>query len=458
LSNGDHAVLLEIIRRLEDRLELEKRAREAAEQLMLEQVADADAARRAAEAASRAKSDFLAVTSHEVRTPLNAVLGLTEALKNEPLSERQASLVDGVLDAGAMLMRLLNSVLDLTRIETGQMPLEIEPLDLRRCAETVVEIWRPRAAERAVTLTLKMDAVPGEHGLLLDRSKIEQVLVNFISNALKFTPVGGRIDVRLIALDQGETNIRVRLEVSDQGPGVPAADSERIFQPFEQTPVGREAGGAGLGLSICAGHAALLGGAIGVEAAAGGGALFWLEVPAEFAAIEHVTADPPPPPAPLAPEPESLMSSPVGDPSALRVLAAEDHPANRLVLQALLEPVGAAVTFVENGQDAIDAVAGSGFDLVLMDVNMPVMDGVTALRAIRALGGPISQTPVHMVTANVFEEDVRRYMEAGADGVVKKPIDVRELYALVARTAASRAGPPPGEGQGVVDRIARDAS
>lgn len=434
--------------------------RKRAEELLYEQVAEAQAARRTAEAASRAKSDFLAVTSHEVRTPLNAVLGLTEALKNEPLTERQASLVEGVLDAGAMLLRLLNSVLDVTRIESGQMPLDVEPFDLNRCTETVVEIWRPRAAERAVTLTLKMDVLPGEHGLLSDRGKIEQVLVNFISNALKFTPVGGRIDVRLVGRDEDDGRFHVRLEVSDQGPGVPISERERIFQPFEQTAAGREAGGAGLGLSICAGHAALLGGSIGVETAPGGGARFFLDFPAEFATLEQVTPPLAPPPPSLTPEPEALAAAPAGDPAALRVLAAEDHPANRLVLQALLEPAGVAVAFVENGREAVEAVARSGYDLVLMDVNMPVMDGVSALSAIRALDGRPARTPVHMVTANVFEEDVKRYLAAGADGVLKKPIDVRELFALVARITASRGGPPqpPGEGQHVVDRLSHDAA
>lgn len=417
--------------------------RKLAEELLREQVAAAEAARRSAEAASRAKSDFLAVTSHEVRTPLNAVLGLAEALKIGPLTERQAFLVHGVLDAGAMLLRLLNSVLDLSRIESGQMRLELEAVDLNRCVETVVEIWRPRAAERAVTLALKMDSLPSEHGLLADRGKIEQVLVNFISNALKFSPVGGSIDVRL----RGrlvEDGVHVRLEVSDQGPGVPAAHRERIFLPFEQTEAGREAGGAGLGLSICAGHAAVLGGSIGVESAPGGGARFWLEFPAEFADLEQVTPAPPPPER-LAAEQEGL-AAPAAGPAVLRILAAEDHPANRLVLQALLEPAGVAVTFVENGREAVDAAAGAGFDLVLMDANMPVMDGVSALRAIRRLDGPSARTLVHMVTANVFEEDVRRYLDAGADGVLKKPIDVRELYALVAQTKASRGGPPPDDG------------
>jgi signal transduction histidine kinase len=417
--------------------------RKRAEEQLHEQVAEAQAMRRAAEAASRAKSDFLAVTSHEVRTPLNAVLGLAEALKSEPLSERQASLVDGVLDAGAMLLRLLNAVLDVTRIESGKLELDIEAFDMARCAQTVVEIWRPRAAERAVSLTLGMDPLPEGLCLLSDRGKIEQVLVNFISNALKFTPVGGRIDVRLVSRSRAQGGQAIRLEVADEGPGVPVAERERIFRPFEQTAIGREAGGAGLGLSICAGHAALLGGTIGVDGAPGGGARFYMEFPAEFAAAPQPAAAEPSPRSPaLAPEAAALTSAPSSGPAALRVLAAEDHPANRLVLQALLEPIGVAVSFVENGREAVEAVSAAAYDLVLMDVNMPVMDGVSALVAIRELPGPVARTPVHMVTANVFEEDVRRYLAAGADGVLKKPIDVRELFALVerSRTAPTGAG------------------
>ena len=408
--------------------------RKRAEEQLHEQVAEAQAMRRAAEAASRAKSDFLAVTSHEVRTPLNAVLGLAEALKTEPLTQRQASLVEGVLDAGAMLLRLLNAVLDVTRIESGKMELDVEAFDMGRCAETMVEIWRPRAAERAVTLALAMDPLPDGRDLLSDRGKIEQVLVNFVSNALKFTPVGGRIDVRLI-LRQDRGRSLIRLEVSDEGPGVPAAERERIFRPFEQTAAGREAGGAGLGLSICAGHAILLGGSIGVDGAPGGGARFFMEFPADFTAAVAAARVAAVPASPL-PEPAALAMSSTGAPASLRVLAAEDHPANRLVLQALLEPVGVAVSFVENGREAVEAVAASAYDLVLMDVNMPVMDGVSALQAIRELPGPEARTSVHMVTANVFEEDVRRYMDAGADGVLKKPIDVRELFALMERSRA----------------------
>lgn len=435
--------------------------RKRAEEALHEQVAEAMAARRAAEAASRAKSDFLAVTSHEVRTPLNAVLGLAQALRTEPLTERQSVLVDGVLDAGAMLLRLLNAVLDVTRIESGKMSLDLGPFDLGECAETVVRIWRPHAAERAVTLRLDAERLPSEFGLMSDRGKIEQVLVNLVANALKFTPVGGCVDVRVSERAREDGRVLVRLEVADQGPGVAPADRERIFQPFEQTAVGREAGGAGLGLSICAGHAALLGGRIGVDAAPGGGARFWMEFTTDLAAPGDAESEAAPaPPPPSLPEPYSLgPQGAAAAAGALRVLAAEDHAANRMVLQALLEPTGVAVTFAENGREALTALEAASFDLVLMDVNMPVMDGVTALTAIRALHGPTARTPVHMVTANVFEEDVQRYLAAGADGVLKKPIDMRELLGLVAQTSALRGpGPPPGEGQDVVDGFAHDAA
>jgi CheY-like chemotaxis protein len=362
-----------------------------------------------------------------------------------------------------MLLRLLNAVLDVTRIESGKMELAVESFDLGRCAGTVVEIWRPRAAERSITLALTMDPAPRGQGLLSDRGKVEQVLINFISNALKFTPLGGRIDVGLILRSGDEGQDVIRLEVSDQGPGVPADERERIFRPFEQTAAGREAGGAGLGLSICAGHAALLGGSIGVETAPGGGACFFIEFPAEFAALARLPADASPAalPAPaLPPHPAALALAPppAGDPAALRILAAEDHPANRMVLQALLEPLGVAVTFVENGREAVDAVIGSDYDLVLMDVQMPVLDGVGALEAIRALPGAAARTPVHMITANVFEEDVRRYRKAGADGVLKKPIDVRELFALVEQVRSGVAAASPGERQDMVDRLAHDAA
>lgn len=384
-------------------------------------VAEAETARRQAEAANRAKSDFLAMTSHEIRTPLNAVLGLTEALHRTPLADSQKEMAAGVLDAGALLKRLLDAVLDITRIEAGKMSVEIAPVDLRRLAATVVRIWTPRAVERGVTLALDLDAVPSTCGLLTDGAKVEQALVNLLSNAVKFSPRGGTVTIRVAATAKGD-DLVVGVEVLDQGNGVPAEDRLRIFETFEQTQEGRTLGGAGLGLAICAGNMALIGGNIAVGNAPDGGAAFRFEFTAPAADVGDVVAPNRDAPA-------------LDDARPLRVLAAEDNAANRHVLRVLLEPLSVNLTLVENGREAVDAMARETFDIVLMDANMPVMDGLDALRAIRAGGGPAASTPIWMLTANVFEEDVARYRIAGADGVVRKPIDLAELFAALSSAA-----------------------
>ena len=385
-------------------------------------VAEAEAARAQAEAANRAKSDFLAMTSHEIRTPLNAVLGLTEALHRTRLTVGQKEMAAGVLDAGALLKRLLDSVLDITRIEAGKMTVETAPFDLHRMATTVVRIWTPRAAERGVSLVLDIDGLPDPCGLMTDGGKIEQMLVNLLSNAVKFSPRGGVVTIRLSASARAD-DLAVTIEVLDQGAGVPAEHRQRIFETFEQTPEGRALGGAGLGLAICAGNIALIGGTISVDDAPGGGAAFRVAFVAPAAESgEEAAPD---------------YSAPVlDDARPLRVLAAEDNAANRHVLRVLMEPLPVILTLVEDGREAVEAMALGDFDIVLMDANMPVMDGLTALRAIRAGGGPGAATPIWMLTANVFEEDVARYRAAGADGVVRKPIDLAELFAALSDAAA----------------------
>ncbi len=389
-------------------------------------VEEAEEARRQAEAASRAKSDFLAMTSHEIRTPLNAVLGLTEALHRTELTVAQKEMAAGVLDAGALLKRLLDAVLDITRIEAGKMSVETAPVDLRRLATTVVRIWTPRATERGVTLALDMDGLPSPCGLMADGAKIEQALVNLLSNAVKFSPRGGTVTIRMAAAETGG-QLAVGVEVLDQGNGVPIEDRTRIFETFEQTREGRAMGGAGLGLAICVGNLTLMGGTIAVGDAPGGGAAFRFDFTAPAADVSaEVTAD---------------HSVPVLDEGRpLRVLAAEDNAANRHVLRVLLEPLAVSLTLVENGREAVEAMATEAFDIVLMDANMPVMDGLDALRAIRAAGGPAAATPIWMLTANVFEEDVARYRNAGADGVVRKPIDLAELFAALSDASARAAG------------------
>ena len=390
-------------------------------------VEEAEAARATAEAANRAKSDFLAMTSHEIRTPLNAVLGLAEALKRDRLKPNQLELTQGVLDAGALLKRLLNAVLDISKIEAGKMTLDPAPFDLKRLAVTVVRLWGPRAREHGLDLVLDDAGLPEGCAVDADAGKIEQTLVNLISNAIKFTPPGKRVSVSLAARDE-DGRVFVEAKVTDQGPGVPAADRDRIFKAFEQTELGRASGGAGLGLAICAGNVALMGGSFSVEDAPDNGdgivgACFRFSFEADAAEapddLESETADP------------TLDGE-----RALRVLAAEDNAANRQVLTALLGPLPIDLTLVDNGRQALDALESAVFDIVLMDANMPVMDGLTALRAIRAGGGVTAETPVWMLTANVFDEDVARYRAAGADGVIRKPIDLKELFGALAQAGA----------------------
>lgn len=373
--------------------------------------AEAQAQKEAAEAANRTKSAFLAVTSHEVRTPLNAVLGLSEALKREDLTPHQKELNDGVLASGEMLLRLLNAVLDMSRIEADQATVRLSEFDIAEKARAIISIWTPRARELGVALSLD-DSRLKLARIRSDEGRIEQTLVNLISNALKFTPAGGEVGVVVSG-----NRRKLRLEVIDGGPGVPDADRERIFMPFEQTEAGRAAGGAGLGLSICTGNVRLMNGEIGTDRTDVGASRFWFECPV-LAASAPVAA----------PAIDRLPQA------GLRVLAAEDNPANRRVLEVLLAPAGVELTLVENGLEAIQALERARFDLILMDANMPVMDGPEAVGRIRA-ADLANGAEIQMLTANAFAEDVTRYLAAGVDGVLTKPIQLPQLFAVLAACA-----------------------
>lgn len=309
---------------------------------------DVEEKRRAAEAASRAKSSFLAVTSHEVRTPLNAVLGLAEGLRRESLSERQGELVEGIIESGSMLLRLLNSVLDLSRIESGDQILIEEDFTLEELLAPVERLWRVRAEELGVQLALDAGPLVLARRVRTDRSKLEQIATNLVSNALKFTPPGGVVTLRARAAESG-LRTRVELDVIDSGPGVPDDAKRRIFEPYAQTSAGRAAGGAGLGLTVCAGHVKLMGGEISVEDAPGCGAAFRVRLTLEKGQ--------PPPEAP-----GSVPASDMVDPGQLRVLAAEDNESNRRVLALLLEPAGLSLTFAENGAEAVEAFQREPFE------------------------------------------------------------------------------------------------
>jgi signal transduction histidine kinase/AmiR/NasT family two-component response regulator len=391
-----------------------------------------------AKAASLAKSDLLAVASHEIRTPLNAVLGFAHALRRDTfLTPTQADLAQGVLEGGAQLTRLLDTVLDLTKVQAGQAALTLAPVDLRRLVRTVVRVWSAHAQAVGVLLSFE-DADPDlAYGLLADEAKLEQTLVNLVSNALKASPSDGAVVVRLAGA-AGDQTLSALIEVRDTGAPVPPEDRALMFDAFDQTERGRNLGGSGLGLSICAANLALMGGEIGVDDVPGGqvqpgksatgknsgrGAVFWFAFEAEILA----------PPAAGSPV-EASVAAPI------RVLAAEDNPANRRVLAALLAASSVELVFAEDGAQALDAWRAEAFDLVLMDVNMPVLDGVAALARIRELEVSTlrPRTPVWMLTANVFDDDVARYRADGADGVLRKPIDTVALFALLAEVAGKK--------------------
>lgn len=384
-------------------------------------LARAEADRAAADRANQAKSRFLAMISHEVRTPLNVILGLTEVMKGRRRTKAEAAVVADMAEAGGMLLRLLNGALDISRIESGHIDLNLTPVDISERLDAIARVWRSRTNELGLTLEIERQGAPENFIVLTDEARVEQILINYLSNALKLTRAG-TIRILARALPAADGRVELDLEVHDQGPGVPEDQRERIFQPFEQLADGRAAGGSGLGLALCRASAEALGGAVGVRSGRPDGAVFWFRFTAERATLAAT------PPAP------ALAAGIRG-----RVLAAEDHPANRKLLALLFQSFGMELTLVENGQEAVDAVRDSRFDLVLMDVMMPVMDGVAALTAIRAeeaaSGRP--RLPIHMLTANVFDDDVARYMAAGADGVLRKPIEIAALQAILTAVPAS---------------------
>ncbi|USQ97418.1 response regulator [Caulobacter sp. RL271] len=380
-------------------------------------------------AANRAKSELLAVASHEIRTPLNAILGFARALKGESLTPRQADLAESVVESGEQLTRLLNGVLDQARADPLRAKLDLAPLDLRALARSVVRVWNGHARAIGVTLTLE-DADPTLSFLVVaDLVRVEQTLVNLVSNALGAVSAGGRVTLRLAGVVEGEA-LRVLVEVADTGPPIPAEDRARVFEAWDQTERGRVQGGTGAGLRVCAQNLALMGGEIAVDppnatlaVAQGGrgGAVFWFA----FAAPIH------------RPRPAPVPLDRTGR-DEIRVLAAEDNAANRKVLALALENAPVALTFAEDGALALDLWRGGVFDLILMDVNMPVLGGREAVREIRRVEPAGTRIPIWMLTANVFPEDVVRYREDGADGVLRKPLDVAALYALLAEIAQKR--------------------
>jgi len=381
------------------------------------------AAKERAEAADRAKSEFLAVMSHEIRTPLNAVLGFASLLQQSPLNEEQQSWLETIGSSGETLLALINDILDFSKIEAGHLELHSEPVALLALLDQLGSMFRPRAEQKGVTLEI---STPPDlpQVIVTDPQRLTQILNNLVANAVKFTPHGSiRIEAFALPADSADSERLIRFAIHDTGIGIPADRRDRLFKPFSQvdSSTTRHYGGTGLGLAICDRLVRLLGGEITVESTPGQGSTFAFTIRARIPENLSALFDPPP----KKPSPAPLSAS------SLRILVAEDQPHNRQLIQRILESRGYRPHIVDNGRAALEAALTKPYDLVLLDLRMPEMDGYTAARAIREKVPAAIQPKIYALTANVFPEDRARCTSLGMDGILTKPLNIDELFAIL---------------------------
>ena len=396
----------------------------------------------AAEDANRAKSEFLANMSHEIRTPLNQVMGIASVLGRTELTASQREMVDLIGVSAQTLEALLSDVLDLARIESGRLDLRDEPFDLSDALCSVAGVFEAKAADKG--LVLKTAISPAAKTVVRgDAIRLRQIVSNLLSNAVKFTDQG-KVSLHVEAERSGET-LSVRLSVIDSGIGFDAEVGRRLFRRFEQGDgsITRRFGGTGLGLAISKSLADAMGGTLSATSTPGKGAVFGLDLDLPCAAASVLTPEEEAlirggavdrfdaAPAEVQPRPALIGPTRLGP--AMKILLAEDHPANRKVVSLILEAIGAELTSVENGEDAVMAVERGNFDLILMDIQMPVMDGLTAIKVIREWErrGRRTHTPILALTANAMADDSRASEAVGADGHLTKPIAADKLIAAI---------------------------
>ncbi|HEY3947554.1 ATP-binding protein [Phenylobacterium sp.] len=378
---------------------------------------------QAAEAANRAKSNFLATMSHELRTPLNGVLGMVQALTTEELTQVQRERVRIIRRSSESLLAVLNDLLDLSKIETSTLELELSEFDLEHLVRGVAAAYQAQAERKG--LSFDFQVAPNAAGRYQgDSARIRRILYSLADNAVKFTEAGG------VTLSVERQAAEVVFRVRDTGIGIAEENLNLLFEGFYQADGSRTRryGGAGLGLAICREMSGLMGGAIEAESAIGEGSVFTVRLPLTPAADAPASR-------PAEATPEDAIA-----PGELRVLAAEDNETNQLVLKTLLAQIGVTPTMVENGRQALEAWEGQAWDIILMDIQMPILDGVAATREIRLreaeTGRP--RTPILAVTANAMTHQVAEYEAAGMDGMAPKPIDITALIHAMERALEPR--------------------
>ncbi|WP_233243271.1 ATP-binding protein [Caulobacter sp. HMWF025] len=383
-------------------------------------------ARDDANAANVLKSHFLANMSHEIRTPLNGVLAMAEVMALDELKPVQRDRLAVIRDSGGLLLAVLNDVLDLSKIEAGRLDLAPEDFDLATLANSLRETFMAQARKQG--LAFDVAVAPEAQGVWCgDVDRLRQILGNLVSNALKFTPAGA-IGVRFASAEDGSG---LRIDVADTGIGIAPDIQARLFDKFVQadSSTTRRFGGSGLGLAICRELAAMMGGSVSVQSSEGQGSTFTVVVGLARGQARATVAEPQTPPKADDAEPR------------LKVLAADDNRTNQRVIEAVMAPLGAQVDLVADGAACVEAWTHGTHDVILMDIHMPVMDGVEAARAIRALERAQGRrrTPIIAVTANALAHQVEGYLAAGMDGHVAKPIEITKLYAAIeAAVAAAR--------------------
>jgi hypothetical protein len=406
-----------------------------------ERVRAEDAARRARRAAERAnaeKSDFLAFVSHEVRTPLNGVLGTLSLLLDTPLDSEQRAYAETARRSGETLLWTVNELLDLSRIEAGKLELEDLAFEPGQPVREVLALQAAAAADKGLRLTASLDAsLPPR--IMGDARRLRQVLLNLVDNAIRFTAAGA------VEIKVARNADRIEVEVRDTGAGIPAQLRKRLFRRFQQADAGtaRRHGGSGLGLMICRRLVGLMGGEIGVESEEGRGSVFRFDLPLRPAADDA-------PGLPVFAPAEAPARRAAGDAPFARLLLVEDSEASQLVAAAMLRKAGYEVDLARDGETAVEAAGSGSYDAILMDVRMPGLDGYEATRRIRALPGLAGRVRILALTASAMPGDIQRSLAAGMDAHLTKPVDRAGLLGAVAALLAAvparpRAAPPAAE-------------